>query len=258
MDSIFLRVTAQGLASGLLPLWTILLHLLVLTTSCSVDHPEVSVTPATTGSPEADDATRLQPRVIRGYAVHAHEVRTFRPCGAADPLWVVGSADKLWSLHREFLPQPVSGRALFAVVEGREVAAPGDGFGADYAGGVAIDTVLYAGLEGPGCNTDWDAFDLKIVANEPFWSVTLDDVEARLSRLGHDDVAWLSVTGVPLDQGIRIFADHGAPGAMQLEVTREACRDSMSGAYFAFRGELQYQAQRLSGCALVGRQSLHW
>ena len=256
IDSIPLTATKQGLAPVIIRRLTLALCIFGLLTACSVDRPDPGTTGTATGSGDADDAMPVQSRVIRGYAVHAHEVRTFRPCAGSSPLWVVGPADKLWSLHKEFLPQPGSQRELFAVIAGRLVDAPADGFGADYAGSVGVETLLYAGLEGPGCDSNWDTFDIKVFGNEPFWTVTLLDDQAKLSRLGYDDVAWRGVARSPLEQGVKFVAGAGAPGAIELEVTRDACRDSMSGSYFAFRAGLRHDGRQLSGCALVGRRSL--
>jgi uncharacterized membrane protein len=142
---------------------------------------------------------------------------------------------------------------VFVVVEARRVPAPVEGFGADYAGGIEIEDVLYAGLEGPGCNENWSAFQYHVHGNEPFWSVEVSDRHMRLSRLGSQDRSWHEIIVIRADDRVRYTGSDVAKPVVELTITREPCRDSMSGAYHAFSAVLRMGDEELRGCALQGQ-----
>ena len=96
-----------------------------------------------------------KPIVHRGLTVFGHEVRSFKPCGSETSLWAVDSSGLLWDLYTEMTVQDPPYQSVFVTVEGRLSAAPRDGFGADYAGTLFVDEVLYVAREGFGCDFDW-------------------------------------------------------------------------------------------------------
>lgn len=82
---------------------------------------------------------------MQGWLVIGHEVRSFRPCGAQQELWLMGNSPALEELKAEYAAafgdaEPYA--SLFVSISGRRVPAPRDGFGADYEGGVIVDRLL--------------------------------------------------------------------------------------------------------------------
>lgn len=213
----------------------------LLAVSCSSNRTEDLPDPA------------RETRSYRGHAIYGHEVRSFRPCGWDEPLWAIEPDNLLWTLHEELTSRQEPYPEIFAVVEARETPAPVDGFGADYPGALRIEAVLYAGLEGPDCQENWSAFDYRVYGNEPFWSVEASEHRLRLSRLGSEDRLWDEISAERTAAGARyITADPSAMRA-ELTVTREPCRDSMSGAYYGFSALMRIDEEDLRGCALQGR-----
>jgi putative lipoprotein len=145
-------------------------------------------------------------------------------------------------------------REVFAVVKARKIPAPADGFGMDYPGALEIEAVLYAGSEGPGCDEDWSAFHYRTYGNEPFWSAEVSDDRLSLSRLGHEDRRWREITRQHTPASIRYIGTDAAEGLVELTITEEPCRDSMSGAYFGFSAVLRMGEEELHGCALPGER----
>ncbi|KPK79205.1 MAG: hypothetical protein AMS25_13520 [Gemmatimonas sp. SM23_52] len=193
------------------------------------------------GAPESE--------IFRGFAVHGHEVRSFRPCGSEDALWAIDPKGKLWEMHDELVPHREPYEEVFAVVAGRMGAPPTEGFGADYPGRLEIDEVLYVAWEGFGCDTDWSGFDYRAYGNEPFWNVEVSAGVLRLNRLGSESRTWTDVQKHTIENGVRFEGD-GPP--IELTLVREPCRDSMSGAYFGMSARLVLGAEELRGCALPG------
>jgi uncharacterized membrane protein len=166
---------------------------------------------------------------------------------------VIGPSDLLWTLCKSLVPPEAPYQEVFVVVEARQRLAPSEGFGVDYSGGIEIEDVLYAGLEGPECDENWSAFQYHVYGNEPFWSVEVSDRHMRLSRLGSEDQSWNEMTITHLDDGMRYVNSDASTLPVELTITREPCRDSMSGAYYAFAAVLRIGEENLLGCALQGQ-----
>ncbi len=230
--------------------------LTLLAASCARSGPGVSgADDALPGSDRRPPRVPAEVQVFRGHAVHGHEVRAFRPCGSEQTLWAVDRSGLLWSLHGELLAHAGSYGELFAVVKGTRGAAPEDGIGSDYPGTLRVDGVLYAGLEGPDCRTDWDRFRYRAAGNEPFWSAVVSAGGLRVTRLGEEDLAWPEFREERVAAGLRVAAGEGTGGRpVSLEITAAPCRDTMSGAYFAYAARLRLGSRQFAGCALAGGQ----
>jgi putative lipoprotein len=190
--------------------------------------------------------------VYRGYAVFGHEVREFRPCGQDDVLWAINPGGLIWDLCKDLTSDLEPYQKVFAVIEGRRVPAPDEGFGADYPGAVLIESVLYAGVEGPGCNYGWDEFRFRASGNEPFWNTKISKRGIVLSRLGSEKRSWRNITAERTSGGVRFIANDPGTDPVTLTITKKPCRDSMSGSYYAYSAELQADGEELHGCALRG------
>ncbi|MGM0560958.1 MAG: hypothetical protein ACQETX_07820 [Pseudomonadota bacterium] len=108
--------------------------------------------------------------------------------------------------------------------------------------------------ETKGCDEDPE-FLWKANGNEPFWSAQVDVEEARISRLAETTREWRFSNPVAESQGelwrYSLGEADGEP--VLLELRRNACRDSMSGHYFAYGAVLRIGEEQLTGCARTGR-----
>jgi uncharacterized membrane protein len=190
--------------------------------------------------------------VFRGYAVHGHEVRSFRLCGTKDTLWAVDRSQLLWDLHVQLKLGRQPYEEVFAVVRGQLGPPPKEGFGADYPGQLIVEEVLYATREGFDCDTDWEGFRYRAMGNEPFWSVEVSPTEIRLRRPGFPDVVWVDTREKTAGDQVQYMGDDDAGRSMELTITRSPCRDTMSGAYFGLSATLRIGSEELKGCALIG------
>jgi hypothetical protein len=79
--------------------------------------------------------------LMHGWLVIGHEVRTFQPCIEGQPLWLAGSSLSITSLaraYRKALPGTLPYTPVFVTIVGHQVAAPTEGYGADYAGSFKV------------------------------------------------------------------------------------------------------------------------
>jgi hypothetical protein len=81
---------------------------------------------------------------MRGWLVMGHEVRSFRPCGTQQELWLMGDSPALDEIKAEYSAASQDTgpyTPLFVHITGRRVTAPGDGFGANFSGGLTVNRV---------------------------------------------------------------------------------------------------------------------
>lgn len=195
------------------------------------------------------------PTLFRGMAVFGHEVRAFTPCGSGESMWAIDSSGMLWDLHQEFRASAETPAELFAVIEGRAAPTPASGLGAEYAGTIVVENVLYMAPEGFGCDMDWNAFQYRVSGNEPFWTivVTFDSIVSR--PLGEPERTWALLDSQADDGALRYAAGLPDQDTVSVTVERRACRDSMSGAFFGFTAIIRIGTDERSGCTLLGSPS---
>ena len=187
-------------------------------------------------------------QVTRGHYVFGHEVRSLRPCGEEEALWVIDRTGLLARLHGELTPGSRPYAEVFAVVAGR-VGPPTDGFGADYPGALAVEDVIYVAFEGFGCSFDWGRFIYRAQGNEPFWMAEVRSSEMRLTRPGEPDLVWTDATESSAARGV-VIRSQDPP--VELHIEPEPGRDTMSGAYFGLSARLLVEGETLAGNALRG------
>jgi uncharacterized membrane protein len=225
------------------------------TASCTSDnndarnrHGEPADKSAETGtSAPINDIT-----IVRGHYVFGHEVRSFRPCGEDETLWVVDGTDLLRDLHTELAPKTTPYAEIFVVAAGRIGPSPADGFGADYPGALSIEKVIYAAFEGFGCDFDWGNFTYRAQGNEPFWMVDVLPSEMRFARPGHDDQTWTHVRKDQTDDAVIFHAIGEDRSTIQLVIETGPSRDTMSGAYYGLSARLILDGKTFTGSALQG------
>ncbi|MGD9141055.1 MAG: hypothetical protein PVJ42_05895 [bacterium] len=200
---------------------------------------------------EAASGSGAPVEVVKGFAVHGHEVRAFRPCGTDEEVWVIDRTGVLWDVHKGLALGREPYEELFAVVMGRFGPPPEDGFGAEYGRALEVTEVIYVALEGFRCNLDLDSFRYRTFGNEPFWSASISPDGIVLRMPGYEDRSWTDIDERPFDGGIMFSAD-GPPGQVRIRIFELPCRDTMSGAYFASSAEMRLGHDTFRGCALRG------
>jgi len=190
--------------------------------------------------------------IIMGHAVFGHEVRAIRPCGMEKELWAIDSTQALWDVHRELAPGLDPYEEVFVVVRGRQADAPSDGFGAEYTGSIVVDRVLHAASEGFGCELDLDGFLFRISRNEPFWTIIIFETSAEMRRMEGPGGIWTELQLTTYEPAMTFEGSDDESGSLDVVVREQPCRDSMSGAYYAYRASVVVAGEELEGCALFG------
>ena len=91
--------------------------------------------------------------LVEGRVTIGHEVRAFQPCNGHEALWLMGSSPALKEIMAAYRRVPSDEkpyRPVFAVLSGKKVAPPTDGFGADY-NAAFVATHLVRMEPGPNC-----------------------------------------------------------------------------------------------------------
>jgi uncharacterized membrane protein len=199
---------------------------------------------------EVNSASDLE--VVRGHYVFGHEVRSLRPCGEDDTLWVVDRTNLLKNLHGELTSGTRPYPEIFVVAVGRVGPPQEEGFGADYSSTLTVEDVIYAASEGFGCNFDLSRFIYRALGTEPFWMVEVRQNEMSLTRPGHPTLMWAEVN--PKQVGGRVVFQAGGDDrpTVKLVIEKGPRRDTMSGAYFGLSATLVLGGETFNGHALRG------
>lgn len=94
--------------------------------------------------------------LVAGHVTIGHEVRVFQPCNGREALWLMGASPALKEItaaHRRQSTGEKPYRRVFAVLAGKRVAPPIDGFGADYKAAF-LATHLVEMASGGNCPRD--------------------------------------------------------------------------------------------------------
>ncbi len=194
--------------------------------------------------------------IVRGHYVFGHEVRSLRPCGEDEALWVLDRTNLLKDLHGELTSGTTPYAEIFVVAAGRIRPPQEDGFGADYSGTLTVEDVIYAAVEGFGCDFDLSRFIYRALGNEPFWMLEVRQSEMRLTRPGHPVLMWADVNHKETEGGVVFHATGGDRPAVELAIEKRPGRDTMSGAYFGLSATLVLDGQTFTGHALRGTTAL--
>ena len=84
--------------------------------------------------------------------------------------------------------------------------------------------------------------------NEPFWAIDVEGDTLHYVTPDMPDGRTLRAQRMPHAKGVAFSgADEGRP--FNLDLTRTACTDSMSGQAFEFTATWDYDGRRMEGCA---------
>lgn len=207
-------------------------------------------TPAAT-EPPAESGLAIK----RGMATIAAGRSTFRPCGEQAELLMIDQTDGV--LTRTFAAEKDAGGKnvpvkLYIEAYGERAtdkpAAPG------FAGTFLLEEALYAAEEGQthGCDTPAQDYIVAARGNEPFWAVEI--TEAALIWKQPDEPKEISIAAPQTQDSEGAVSYAAANEAHKIEVLIEAqaCRDDMSGEYFAYAARASLNGKQFTGCARVG------
>jgi putative lipoprotein len=223
--------------------------ILALTACANVDESAES-TPAI----HPTDSEWVVPAMpVRGYVTLGHEVRSFTPCDTEMMYWILDrSSGELQAIYDSFANRPY--QPVFAIVQGAFSSRSTDGFGADFDGQLAVHKVWRAEGEGRGCDEDLSGFVFRASGNEPFWSLSLRENSIRLTEFGIAEPQSWTMARAMEEEGVWLYTALPTPQlpALEITVTEQPCRDSMSGAYFSFTAQVELGSRQLNGCAARG------
>jgi uncharacterized membrane protein len=208
--------------------------------------------PAPSAQNEAD-ATESSLELKRGRLSLSEERVLFQPCGAQDEWWVIDQTPTM--LTHTFIEESQGASAeIYIEAYGERAPASGDASAQGAKFILMLEEILYAGVPGEvrGCDAPAPSYVVAARGTEPFWSVEVH--EQRMVWRQPDEPKEL-VFGAPdtlnAEGGVRYA---GVQGAHQLEliVHAQACRDAMSGEYFAYTAKASLDGKDLTGCARLG------
>lgn len=213
-------------------------------------------------APEATSGTTEPPAesglaIKRGIATLTAARSTFRPCGEQGDLLMLDQTDGV--LARAFdnekdangAEQPLK---LYIEAYGeRTTDLPAEAAG--LAGTFLLEEALYAAPDGQTRGCDAPAQDYIVAArgNEPFWAVEVTD--AALLWRQPDEPKEISIAAPQTQDSEGAVSYAAANDAHKIEVLidAQACRDDMSGEYFAYAARASLDGKQYTGCARVGK-----
>jgi putative lipoprotein len=228
--------------------------------ACSKQEPpalpaEPAPAPAATApveAPAADLAAESSLALKRGMLSLASEQATFKPCGEDAPLWVVDQTDGVLLETFANEPKPLE---LYLEAHGERTTVPaGVEAARAYRGAFILEEALYAAPAGEsqGCNAPPPAYVVQARGNEPFWSVEV--VDGKLIWRQPEEPKELVIEALESSdaEGTVGYSGEAQGHTLELFVEAQSCRDSMSGAYFAYSARATFDGKSLKGCARIG------
>lgn len=218
----------------------------------------------TAPAPTDESAAETEPpaesglAIKRGIATFVAGQSTFRPCGEQADLWMVDQTEGL--LARTFVGEkPADGTPLKLYIEAYGERATGAEDLPEGAKGLAgvfvLEEALYAAPDGQtqGCATPAQDYIVAARGSEPFWSV--DVTEAALIWRQPDEPKEISLAAPQTQdsEGAVSYTAADASHKIELMVEAQACRDAMSGEYFAYAARAKLDDKQFAGCARVGK-----
>lgn len=223
---------------------SLLMMALVCMTGCQGGSGEKEATPS--------DAPRGE--LIRGLYLFGHETRALLPCGEEEDLWVIDNTGLLSDLHKDLVESLAGEIRIFVIATGSRESAPAEGFGAEYAGSVVVDEVIYAAREGYRCEFDLSGFSWRAYGTEPFWLVEITGDGMTYSTPGTQVLTWPEVSGEIIGDKIELRGKGGGQEGV-LVILPGPGHDDMSGAYFHHRASFELDGKLFEGAAMRGQMS---
>lgn len=240
--------------------------LLAMAGCSKAPEPAVPAPPETTLSdaPAAADGTPAAAEppaesglaIKRGIATLSAERSSFRPCGEQGELLMVDQTDGV--LGRTFAGEKDANGAeqslkLYIEAYGERVtdqpSVPG------FAGSFLLEEALYAAPDGQTRGCDAPAQDYIVAArgNEPFWGVEVTDAALLWRQPEEPKEISIAAPQMQDSEGAVSYAAANEAHKIEVLIEAQACRDDMSGEYFAYAARASLDGKKFTGCARVGK-----
>lgn len=228
-----------------------------------VPAPEAPLAPKATAPPSQPSAAVASPTpappaesslaIKRGAVVVAADGRTFRPCNEKAPLTLVDQTDGVLS---EVLAERKDVTELYVEAYGeRSSAAERAPAKPEHAGTLLLEELLYAGVTdvATGCNQARPSYIAAARGNEPSWSAEVGETRVVWKQSDAPQEIVLSAPQAEDSEGAVLYRGQAGEHKLELLIASQACRDSMSGEFFAFTATGHFDDRELKGCARVGQ-----
>ncbi|MBL8268198.1 COG3650 family protein [Steroidobacter sp.] len=219
--------------------------------SSSVPDTSLPSTGAAASEPPAESGLAIK----RGIFTSAAGRSTFRPCGEQVDLLIVDQTDGV--LPRTFAGEKDDNGAekpLKLYIEAYGERATDQPAPEGFAGTLLLEEALYAAPDGQtrGCDSPRQDYIVAARGNEPFWAVEV--TEAALLWRQPDEPKEISIAAPQTQdtEGAVSYIAANNDHKIELSVEAQACRDDMSGEYFAYAAKATLDGKRFMGCARVG------
>lgn len=196
--------------------------------------------------------------IKRGIATLAGDRSSFRPCGEQVELWMVDQSEGL--LARTFAGENTADGAplkLYVEAYGERSTSAEDlpASARGYTGVFVMEEALYAAPDGQtsGCDTPAPGYIVAARGSEPFWSAEVTDVALIWRQPDDPKEISLPAPQTQDSEGAVGYTAAGNDHQIDLMIEAQACRDSMSGEYFAYAARATLDGKRFAGCARIGR-----
>jgi uncharacterized membrane protein len=189
----------------------------------------------------------------RGVMSLTAERATFQPCGDAAGLWVIDQTD---GSLREAFANEQKPFEVYVEAHGERAPLPNSvPEASSFPGAFILEEVLYAAPlgEGQGCNAPAPNYIVRAYGNEPFWSIEITP-EDKLIWRQPEEPKELTIDALQSEdaEGTVSYSGTAQGHKIELFVDAQPCRDSMSGAYFAYSARASFDGDELKGCARIG------
>ncbi|GFE89697.1 hypothetical protein GCM10011488_46510 [Steroidobacter agaridevorans] len=228
---------------------------------------------APAAAPTADTATSSQPSeapatseppaesglaIKRGIVTLAPDRASFRPCGEQKDLLLVDQTDGV--LKREFSGEKDANGAdqgLKLYIEAYGERAINQPAPEGFAGTFLLEEALFAAPDGQtrGCDSPPQDYIVAARGNEPFWGAEV--TEAALLWRQPEDPKEISIAAPQTQdsEGAVSYVAANPEHKIELLIEAQACRDDMSGEYFAYSARATLDGKKYTGCARIGSRS---
>ncbi|HEY7642022.1 MAG TPA: hypothetical protein VH814_19990 [Steroidobacteraceae bacterium] len=216
---------------------------------------------ATTATAPQDAPTQAEPpadsslAIKRGVMMLAQDRITFRPCNDKAELWLLDQSDG--TLRETFADEMQKGPAMLYVEAYGERAPVTEDIAEAraYAGTFVLEEVLYAGVQGQvrGCDEPAANYTVMARGTEPFWAVEVADASITWRQAAEPKEIALGAPQTQDAEGTVRYHASSNGHELELLVDAQACRDAMSGEFFAYTARAVLDTKEFNGCARVGK-----
>jgi uncharacterized membrane protein len=125
----------------------------------------------------------------------------------------------------------------------------------NYAGVFVLEEALYAAPDGAtrGCDVPVQDYIVAARGSEPFWSAEVTDATLAWRQPEEPKEIALPAPQTQDSEGAVSYTAASKDHRIELMIEAQACRDSMSGEYFAYAARATLDGKQFAGCARIGR-----